>query len=148
MGQLASFPTCPARTAMFQACVKEVPSKLVCHAALVHKDRRPELHTVNVEPHETTVIRDFDISFTAIFSCGKMLELICCLVEINATLLKCMVDTGAEINVLPSGLVHTLDIRLTTVVLKAWNSYALQIVGEAEYSVLYKGIAWTAVLYC
>lgn len=51
---------------------------------------------------------------------------------------------GAEVNVLPAGLIHNLNICLTRVVIEAWNMYALQRVGEVVCSVHYKGIALTA----
>lgn len=58
-----------------------------------------------------------------------------------------MVVTGAEDNILPSGLFHSLNSCLTAVVLKVWNLYALQTVGKAVCSVLYKDIALIAKFY-
>ncbi|CAM2105741.1 unnamed protein product [Caretta caretta] len=107
----------------------------------------PEVHTVNVEPHETTFTRDPDVSCSMIVSRGKVLELVSHIMEINGTLLKCMVGMGAEVNILHSALAHNLDICPSTMIIKAWYLYALQTVGEAVCFVLYKGIALTAKFY-
>lgn len=75
---------------------------LLAHrGALVHSDGRPEVRAVNVELHEITFTRRPRCFLWYDLSCGKALELVSHIAEINSTPLKCMVGTELRLTFSP-----------------------------------------------
>ena len=47
-------------------------------------------------------------------------------------------DTGAQVNVLPYGLLHEVGIQPTEIKVSAWGQFPLNVVGESWCKVTYK----------
>lgn len=69
----------------------------MCRGTQVHDKGRPEVPTVNMKLHEAIFTRESDVTFNMIFSRDKVLERVSRIVEMNGTLMKCVVDTGNEV---------------------------------------------------
>ena len=76
----------------------------------------------------------------------------CRQVLINGVLSDCMVDTGAQVNVIPNGacdgkLVVSLKLSPTNVSIKAWGNFSLKVLGSVQCPVEYKGCSVTDTFF-
>ena len=60
-------------------------------------------------------------------------------VLINGVCLDILIDTGAEVNVLPSSAGIPTDLQLCSVTVQAWEKFDIPVCGKATCDVNYKG---------
>jgi len=127
----ANSDQCPAKRSKCRSCGK------AGHFAKVCKTSRKEVRAVEQE-------EDDDGTVATIFSIASDTRSSTVTAKIAGVSLKCVVDTGAAVNVMPSHLLEHAKWRPTSVTLQAYGGTKLTTLGEADLEVMCHGKATVA----
>ncbi len=131
VGHLANDPKCPARNQMCRTCGKSGHFAIACKVKVVSaiSGKDGENCSSGAEYNLFAMRKDGPLSRE---------------VSINGVGIDCIIDTGADVNVISKSadtmsVISTLDIRPSKVVIKAWGNFPLVVLGSADCSVEYQG---------
>jgi len=132
-GHVASDPVCPAVKQICRSCGK------IGHFSIACKSKVGQVRAVACDP--VTSHSEHNESEYNIFA-TEGLSATCRDVVIDGKTVNCLVDTGAQVNVLPKSklnIINSQNIQPAKVILKAWGNYPLTVLGAVTCSVGYKG---------
>lgn len=127
---LGNHPQCPAREKKCRNCAKIGHFASVCKSKAVRNishssSGNDHIHNIFASNH-SDVTRKVHIS-------GIPLNVIC--------------DTGAEINVLPVGLIPDLNLQSTSVKLRSWGNFDINVLGCCVLPIVYKNLTFSETFY-
>ena len=122
----AGDPRCPAKDAICKGCAKKGHFQRVCQSTKVVRQVTAETSTDNAEQFSIFTLHT-----------GESRS-ITCKVLLNDIPVDAVVDTGAQVNVLPVGLLPNMpELQESNVIIRTWGSFQLPILGSAELIVKY-----------
>ena len=144
---LANNVSCPGRAATCHQCGRKGHFKVACRSSGAATDKQQTesrrlrvsalcsnaagLNCASSDPDNFTV-------YTSVSSDETNMRRT---VYINEQQVEVLIDTGAEVNILPASTVSDINIQPTSVTVSAWGNFPLQVIGETICSVTYKNMS-------
>ena len=138
----ANYPQCPAKNAVCHNCQRKGHFKSVCKSSShSHPHSNSTIAQIDVEnTDDTTHYKLFSSHSRSRPNCTRE-------VVINDQQVSILIDTGAEVNVLPRDCVHGIDIQPTMTSIKAWGNFPIPVLGTTYVSVRYKSVTVRAFFH-
>ena len=135
---LANAPTCPGRTATCHGCGLKGHFKIVCRGQRkLTIQRKDETQVSTIAAHDSST----DAMDFTVFASGIVEDDMKRMVHINGQEVEVLIDTGAQVNILPQSCIRDLDMGPSAVKVSAWGDFPLEVAGETVCEVRYKDIA-------